>query len=173
MLVQTIAQNADYGDQRYFVQLVYPVCTMYFPSCILRESKAINSEKDAMCKVRLFAMTDNILKIDIDMRAAPNVWELWVQTRSLMLESLGYKVIRTVKHNSRKGWHVWIHLNQDVTDYEKALLQFLCGEDYRRSRLNFYREQNGQFKDFNLLFNHKSHKEASIQAAILSTFPES
>jgi hypothetical protein len=97
----------------------------------------------------------NILKIDIDVKVSRTELELWVCTRKLLLKHLGYTVKKVKVTNSKKGYHIWIHLNESCTRYEIALLQFLLGDDHRRCYYNFLRCDLRHANTFNILFNFK------------------
>jgi len=97
----------------------------------------------------------NILKIDIDVKVSREELALWVCTRKLLLKHLGY-TCRDVKiTTSKKGYHVWIHLNEQLTRYEVALVQFLLGDDHARCHFNFMRADLACANKFNILFNYK------------------
>jgi hypothetical protein len=100
----------------------------------------------------------SILKIDLDIQLAPPELILYTYTREVILKSLGYHVISIRKVKTQKGYHFWIEVLEDCNDYEIALLQLLLGDDVRRAKLNFYREQYNAFKDFNILFSKKVYK---------------
>jgi hypothetical protein len=95
------------------------------------------------------------LKIDIDVKVAKEELQLWICTRKLLLKHLGYTVNKVRVASSRKGYHIWIHVNEELTRYEVALLQFLLGDDHRRCYYNFIRCDLKHANKFNILFNRK------------------
>lgn len=101
----------------------------------------------------------HILKIDLDLKPRPHELALWESSRVVILSTVGYHVVSITKVHTRKGWHFWISILEELTDYEVALLQFLCGDDPRRTRLNFYREDYNSFGKFNILFSRKDQRE--------------
>jgi len=103
-----------------------------------------------------------ILKVDIDipMPLFKQVEDTWTSTRRLMLKHLGFQVADIVIQPSQNGKvHAWIHIStpKPLSPVEKALIQFLLGDDHNRSRLNFERAKRtpSKFDSFNILFSRK------------------
>jgi len=94
-----------------------------------------------------------VLKIDIDFKP-PKYWmELWKRTRISMLKELGYDVKRIRIYETKRGLHIFIYLEQEIPDDEIInMLQFLCGDDATRVKINQWRIKRG-FKDWNKLFS--------------------
>lgn len=95
------------------------------------------------------------LKIDIDIDL-PRKWlELYIKSRIALLKSIGYTVDKIIykKSSSKKGYHFWIHLKEDVKDdNELNMLQFLCGDDPVRVKINMIRIKTGH-REWNVLFD--------------------
>jgi DNA-binding transcriptional MocR family regulator len=99
---------------------------------------------------------NNILKIDLDVKVPQEWLEKWFETRKIMLETLGYSVDRINWVETQKGYHVWIHLKNEVDFDTIELLQFLCGDDPKRVFFTLQRHiHTNDRQDFNLLFNFK------------------
>jgi len=101
----------------------------------------------------------SILKIDIDVKMSKDLLYKWVKTRELMAEWLGYPIIRMPIAPTEKGYHVWVHFRETLSDTEMAELQFLLGDDQKRCRFNFLRNEAGVFKTFNALFSKKLQRK--------------
>jgi len=95
-----------------------------------------------------------LLKIDLDFKP-PREWiDLWLTTRFVMLSELGYKVERMSVFKTKRGVHIYIKLKEDVDDETANLLQFLCGDDASRVKINMWRIQRG-IPFWNKLFERK------------------
>ena len=97
----------------------------------------------------------NILKIDVDLRIDRWGWiDKYKKFVAAGLKSLGYGVEKIVvrESDSKKGLHIWIHLDREVDDRTKNMLQFLCCDDRTRVRINYYRIEAG-VKNWNKLFS--------------------
>jgi hypothetical protein len=86
-------------------------------------------------------------------------WSFYCETRRVLLESLGYKLVRINKHPgpSGRGLHVWLHISgPHLTDYEKNKFQYLIGnDDPIRAKLNHHRTWRGLAGFWNKLFSKK------------------
>lgn len=95
-----------------------------------------------------------ILKCDIDFKPPQEWLELWKKTRHILLEKLGYHVHDIFLHPTDFGWHVIIHLGDEVDDsFQVNMLQFLLGDDHTRVKINFERNKRGE-KYWNILFTN-------------------
>ncbi|MEM2368417.1 MAG: hypothetical protein QXQ50_09330 [Candidatus Bathyarchaeia archaeon] len=98
------------------------------------------------------------LKIDIDIPQLKNdeilLW-LFLKTRIAILEELNITLEKIRWHETEKGYHFWITIDQNLTDKQKCDLQFLLGDDQARCRFNYLRLEAGCFQQFNVLFNKK------------------
>ena len=101
----------------------------------------------------------SILKIDVDVKRSKDLLYKWVKTRELMSAWLGHTVIRMPMVETEKGYHIWVHFRETLSDTEMAELQFLLGDDQKRCRFNFLRNEAGVFKTFNALFSKKLHRK--------------
>ncbi|MBA7698390.1 hypothetical protein ES703_107067 [subsurface metagenome] len=70
-----------------------------------------------------------------------------------MLETCGHQVeyIKVFK-SSKRGHHIYIKLCEDVSDIDANYLQFLCGDDMTRVKINLWRIKRG-VKRWNKLFH--------------------
>lgn len=93
-----------------------------------------------------------LLKIDIDFKPPKEWFDLWKQTRVLMLNYLGLRVEYIKKFETRRGIHVYVKLVEDVTDEDANLLQFLLGDDATRVKINQWRIKRG-VRRWNKLFH--------------------
>ena len=104
-------------------------------------------------------LNSSMLKIDVDY-LPPKQWlEQWIQTRKTILESLGYKVKRIdIFKSSRRGFHAYIQLDRPVPPTTLNKLQFLCGDDPTRVKINNWRIQRG-IKDWNVLYHRVLYRK--------------
>jgi len=100
----------------------------------------------------------SILKLDIDVKMSEELLKKFLLTRYCILDFLGYFIEDAKVKETKKGYHIWIHLEGEQTDREIAELQFLLGDDQIRSRFNFLRLDAGVFHQFNALFSKKVRK---------------
>ena len=101
-----------------------------------------------------------LLKIDIDFIPPKEWWIIWQFTRESMLEELGYEIEYIKRFDSKRGIHVYIKLKQDVDDETANMLQFLCGDDHSRVRINMWRISRG-IPFWNKLFEKKIYSKKS------------
>jgi hypothetical protein len=76
-------------------------------------------------------------------------------TREAIIKSLGYSLEKVNVSKTKKGYHFWFHIVEDINDEELCDLQFLLGDDQPRCRYNYLRLNGGAFDDFNVLFSVK------------------
>jgi len=108
----------------------------------------------------------DILKLDIDLPFGFfNAFKHdWIETRRRILEHFDIKVRDIVIQKSANGkTHAWIHVEveEPLTPWQKAKLQFLLGDDHNRAKLNLLRAQRtrSKFDSFNILFSKKVVKD--------------
>ena len=94
------------------------------------------------------------LKIDLDLKLPEKWLELFIKSRKIMLEGLGFKVEEIVYRESLRGFHFWIRIESEkrLNDMDINLLQFLCNDDVGRVVINAYRIKRG-VKNWNKLFS--------------------
>ena len=126
--------------------------------------------------MRLIAVKRNttqvheVLKVDIDLpwKLFTEIKEHWEKTRLSVFIHFNLTVKDIVYQPSQNGkTHVWVHIEspRPLTPYEKALIQFLLGDDHNRSKLNFERALRtpSKFDNFNILFSRKIRKGESYE----------
>ena len=94
------------------------------------------------------------LKIDVDLKL-PSKWlEMFIKSRKVMLEGLGFEVEEIVERETERGHHFWIKINskKKLSDMDINMLQFLCSDDWGRVIINAYRIKRG-VKKWNKLFS--------------------
>jgi len=103
-------------------------------------------------------MTEQILMTDIDWLPA-RWWNFYVETRRILLEGLGYKLNKVIKHPgpSGRGIHVWLHIEGPaLTDYELNKFQYIVGmDDPIRAKINHHRVWRGIRGFWSKLFSKK------------------
>jgi len=93
-----------------------------------------------------------MLKIDLDVRPATQLLSEWIRTRKVLLKELGYTPKSIDWFETKRGYHVYILLEVDVSDAEANILQFLLGDDHTRVKINFWRIEH-KVKRWNKLFH--------------------
>jgi hypothetical protein len=84
-----------------------------------------------------------VLKIDLDIKP-PKEWIIfWWKTRQTILQQLGYTIKYFSKFETKRGMHIYITLEQDVSDETANMLQFLLGDDHTRVKINQWRIKRG------------------------------
>ena len=101
----------------------------------------------------------DVLKIDLDFIPPVEWFREWLFTRAVLLKlyDIEIKKVNVCTSSSGKGLHIWLHIDRKIGDEEKAKLQFLLGDDHRRSaynnlRVTYFRPYS---KLFDVLFNYK------------------
>jgi len=97
----------------------------------------------------------SVLKIDVDVKENEALLERFIISRLWILEKLGYTPIGHNVKETTNGYHLWFEVEEELTDNESCDLQFLLGDDQKRCRFNYMRNEAGVFKTFNALFNKK------------------
>jgi len=93
-----------------------------------------------------------VLKIDLDFWP-PRPWlNLWKSTREDMLQRLGYFTVSMHTFPTKRGLHIYITLDRHVAPEVGNMLQFLCGDDHTRVKINQWRIARG-IKWWNKLFH--------------------
>jgi len=100
-----------------------------------------------------------VLKIDIDTKLNKKEMQTFKNTRTAVLNSLGIKVLKIIEHPSpsKKGHHIFIHINKKIPDERKNFLEFLCGGDITRYHINKRRIKRG-FKYWDKMFSRVKWK---------------
>jgi len=96
----------------------------------------------------------SVLKIDIDVKFDEGWFGYWIETRKIMLESLGFKVLRVFSHETKKGVNFFFHIKPDCDNELINMLQFLLGDDHTRVKINAWRITRG-IKHWNKIFDRK------------------
>jgi len=97
----------------------------------------------------------SIAKFDIDVKMSQDLLDKFIETRLVIVETLGYTPICHSIVETEKGYHFWIEVLETLKERELAELQFLLGDDQIRCRFNFLRLDLGVFSWFNALFSMK------------------
>jgi hypothetical protein len=93
-----------------------------------------------------------LLKIDIDMQPPKEWMDAWLNTRKLIIGHLGYTWLGHDIFTTKRGIHVYIRILEKMRDAEINKLQFLCGDDPTRVKINAWRIERG-VKYWNKLFH--------------------
>ena len=93
-----------------------------------------------------------LLKIDIDFHPPKEWLNKWISTRIDILKGLGYCTEYYKIFPSKRGFHAYFKLYQDIADEEANRLQFLLGDDATRVKINQWRIKR-RIKIWNKLFH--------------------
>ena len=92
-----------------------------------------------------------MLKIDLDFKPPKEWFEFWKTTRQMIVEGGGYTVEYIKTFETKRGHHLYIKIEEDIDAEEANKLQFLCGDDHTRVKINSWRIKRG-IKHWNILF---------------------
>jgi hypothetical protein len=84
-----------------------------------------------------------LLKIDLDLQPPEDWLKLWMETRIEMLKYLGYTPVEWRTFKTKRGVHIYIRIVEKIPDMEANKLQFLCGDDPTRVKINIWRIKRG------------------------------
>ena len=78
----------------------------------------------------------------------------WRKAVEAVLSAFNLKAERIVLRESPsgRGLHAWIHLDREIPDMQANMLEWLCGGDLTRSRINRFRIKRG-VKHWDKLFS--------------------
>ena len=93
-----------------------------------------------------------VLKIDLDYKPDKMWRAIWKYTRCIILAELKHYVKEIFEHETARGYHYYIHLYKDVSPETANALQFLCGDDHTRVKINQWRIERG-VKHWNKMFH--------------------
>ena len=94
----------------------------------------------------------SVLKLDFDWTPPTN----WYEKKIDLIRSIFHGATWYTK-NSERGFHLFVHLNQDLIEEEICMWQWVFGDDQDRTRLNYARMRKG-VKNWNKLFVRKIKK---------------
>lgn len=103
------------------------------------------------------------LKVDVDVKMEGWVYNNWIDTRLLMLRELGkkmkFKVVDIVLTDTKRGHHAYIKISTKNELRPEIInwLQFLCGDDQSRVKINMERIKRG-VKHWNKLFERVTYR---------------
>jgi hypothetical protein len=84
-----------------------------------------------------------LLKIDIDFKPPKEWMQYWIETREKMLRDFGFTPEYVKVFETTRGIHVYIKIKEDVSAKTTNMLQFLCGDDPTRVKINMWRIERG------------------------------
>jgi hypothetical protein len=100
----------------------------------------------------------SIAKIDVDIRLDKALLQDFIKTRKAIIETLGLILNSVAYQKTKKGYHFWFTIEQELTNKQLCDLQFLLGDDQNRCKFNYLRLEANCFKQFNVLFSWKEKK---------------
>ena len=97
-----------------------------------------------------------VLKVDLDWIPPENWFKEWISTRKKILEHMEIYLYgaKWRQSSSGKGLHIWFYVTTQkrLGDEDINRLQFLCGDDITRVKINYLRNKRG-VKEWNKLFS--------------------
>ncbi len=100
----------------------------------------------------------DLLKIDLDIHPPEEWLNEWIDTRKVILKSVGIEPVEISKFKTSRGWHVYIKIDRNVPDKTINKLQFLLGDDTTRVKINQWRIERG-IKRWNKLFSRVLYRK--------------
>jgi hypothetical protein len=96
----------------------------------------------------------SILLLDIDKKFNDESLKEFIRRLKALMHISGitYKNIEVL--DTLRGHHIYIYVDNLLSDYEICFYQLFLGSDFKRELYNFRRIQNGD-KEFNILFSEK------------------
>jgi len=113
-------------------------------------------------------MVKEILKTDVDSSLLEEWKEAYIESRRVILASLGFSLKETIIRSSGealpwidektkgKGFHCWWHVEspRPLSDLERLRLQFLLGDDPGRCWINYLRITQRHNPKWNKIFGY-------------------
>ncbi len=96
-----------------------------------------------------------VFKVDLDIKMKKNILEtIYIPTRKIILEALGFKVNHVKYVETRRGYHFYYYCEykDEINDYWINFVQLLLGDDTTRVKINMKRIDRG-VKNWNKLFS--------------------
>jgi hypothetical protein len=106
----------------------------------------------------MVSIETSVLKIDFDVKLREDDLGLFVLSRLKLLEWLDILVVSHHIKETEHGFHMWFEVYPKLEDGEIALIQCLIGDDQKRCKFNFLRNEANVFHEFNALFSKKLPK---------------
>ena len=93
-----------------------------------------------------------MLKVDIDFHPPKEWLNKWIDTREAIIEKSELSIEYCKVFPTKRGFHAYFKLNEDLPAEEINRLQFLLGDDATRVKINQWRIKRG-IKRWNKLFH--------------------
>jgi len=129
------------------------------PSCDSRASKGVTAmgvnTVPGAGKALLAPEGTTVLKLDFDGREA-------LQTlfdRAWVMKAMGLHLLRVVCYKTRHGYHVYIHVSNQLDPHKVLIFQAILGTDYRHV-LGAIRRLDEHAEKWNVLFTRKTGLDA-------------
>ena len=101
-----------------------------------------------------------LLKVDLDIHPPEEWLKDWVKTRKAILKKFGLKPEYIKIFKTKRGLHIYIKINQELSDIQINKLQFLLGDDCTRVKINNWRIERG-VPYWNKLFSKVLYRKKS------------
>ena len=107
---------------------------------------------------------EKTLKLDFDWIPPKDFLEDWEMIARGIIDRIGFKAVefQKFKSSSNRGLHVFIKLNEEVSDMLRLKLQFLLGDDRGRCFYNWQDIQLGM-EGWNKLFISNRRKRIRLE----------
>jgi len=99
-------------------------------------------------------MMQKTIKIDIDDRNTFDIERFLWALRNLLATDDNVKIEEVEVYETKKGYHIYLHLKQEIPPLQCLIWQCLLGSDINRELFNYMRIKDGD-KNWNVLFKRK------------------
>ena len=100
----------------------------------------------------------NCIKIDLDIKPNKEWRKLWINTRKLILKHMKLHLLYYREYESRKGYHYYFIVKENLSYDRLCKIQFLLGDDINRVRFMLIRKAFMSRLEYNVLFSEKYFK---------------
>lgn len=100
-----------------------------------------------------------VIKLDLDSQEALNEFinRIWI------IKNLGLKVNTVECYDTKHGYHLYLYLDNILTNFDILIIETLLGSDFKKQLYNYLKMKNGT-ENWDVLFeekyviNHLSHR---------------
>jgi len=91
-----------------------------------------------------------VIKLDLDSQESLNEFinRIWI------IKNLGLKVDSIVCYDTRHGYHIYLYLDNILTNFDMLIIESLLGSDFRKQLYNYLKMKNGT-ENWDILFEEK------------------
>lgn len=95
------------------------------------------------------------IKLDYDFKGKKQLKQVFIDNQYIFYK-LKLKLIDLKLYETKKGYHIYITIKNNIPDLDIIILQLLMQSDFQRELFNYQRVKSGLFKKkWNVLFSEK------------------